>query len=164
MQLRWDPTVGAGAVLQAITVIIVIGGAVMAYSAFTTSTNLRLITIEQKAADNQAQLLEKIGEVRTEAANREAASVKANADLRTELSNAIKENSTLTTQLKTTLDQKLPTYDEKFSNLFSLFAGLSSRMDGFDKWQIDTGQKVYQFDQFRAKVESASPGPAKRGG
>lgn len=161
MQLRWDPTVGAGAILQA---AIVLGGFIIAYSGFTTGTNLRLLTIEQKATENQTILIEKLNEVKTEATNREAAQVKANSDLRTELSGAIKENSVLTQQLKTTLDQTLPRYDEKFTNLFSMLAGQSQRMDGFDKWRDETGQKVYQFDQFRAKVESASPGPPKRGG
>lgn len=164
LSLRWDGTINAGAILQAITVTIVIGGGIMAYSAFTTATNLRLTQNEKTAADNQAAILEKFSEAKTEAANRDAAWTKSLTDLRTDLSSQQQQTASNVAQLQRTIDQTLPRLEDWRTQMTSQIADIYARLKSTEDGQEKLDRRTFDLEQFKSKVESGSPSTRRTGG
>lgn len=164
MKLRWDGTINAGAILQALTVLIVIGGGFMAYSAFTTATTIELANINKKVDANQAALLEKFTEAKTEATSRDIANAKSLGDMKTELSTQQQTTAANVAQLQRTIDQTLPRVEDRITGLVGQIADIYARLKSTEDDQNKLDQRTFVLEQFKVKVESASPGASRRTG
>jgi hypothetical protein len=163
-KLRWDPTIGAGAILQAITVVIVIGGGFMAYSAFTTATTIKLENINTKVDNNQTALLEKFAEAKEEDNKRDVAGAKALADMKAELSTQQQQTAANVAQLQRTIDQTLPRVEDRITALVGQISDIYARLKITEDDQDKLDRRTFELEQFKTKVESASPGAARRTG
>jgi hypothetical protein len=164
MKLRWDGTINAGSIMQALTVIVVFCGAVMAYSAFTTGTTIELANINKKIDANQGALLEKIGEIRAEATGRDTTQTKALADMKTDLTASQQQTAANVAQLQRTIDQTIPRFEDRFTTMVGQFADVFARLKGVEDEQDKTGNRLFVLEQFKTKVESASPAVSHKSG
>lgn len=178
ISLRWDPTVGAGAVIQVCTVVgtmaVAVAVILMNISSTQTKYELGQARIEQTMKQNQDD------NVARDNTNQQA-NVKAIADLKTdmfqkmaedkaeqarsngELSGSLKEQAAKVTQLQSTMDQTVPRSEDRFASIIARLAGYDTRWSEADQFKIDTKSQLFILNQFKAQVENASPS-AKHGG
>lgn len=161
--MRWNPEVNPGHLMQVVTVI---GAAIVLISTWSsdkTKTELTLDRIETQMVENQKVVTDKIDGVRTDM-NIKITDVKTDqARNYGELTGSQKETAALVTQMQRTLDQTLPRFEDRFTNIMGMVQTVQAQVNELMKWKTEADGKINGFGQFQTRIESASPS-SKRGG
>lgn len=170
ISLRWDPTVGAGAVIQVGTVAVAVVVMLMNFSSSQTEAKIgrdkqdaNQTRLEKIMTDNQAVNLKAVSDLKADMFQKMAEDKAEQARSNGELAGSLKETSAKVTQLQSTNDQTLPRYEDRFTSILARLAGYDARWSDIDQFKIDTKGQLFILNQFKVQVENASPS-AKHGG